>query len=154
MDRANTFGDAEDYVKLILTHPNKPLIDIEISCCDAYPQYTYKIQGTRGGLKGDMTKIEWKYYDKTDTPKQVLTKEPLEDMNGEPGYCSEKLSWTELKWEIADAGTFDHAVKRYYDTIYDHLVNGRPLVVIAEQVKQQIDIINQCHLLNPFPALE
>lgn len=153
MDRANIFGDAEDYVKLILTMPDKPLIDVEVSSCDAYPQYTYKIQGTNGGLKGNMTEMEWRYYSKTDAPEQVLIKEPLKDVNGLPAYCSEKLVWTEEKWKLDEAGTFTHAVKRYYGTIYNHLVNNAPLVVTPEQVKQQIDVINQCHFLNPLPVL-
>ena len=60
MDRVNTFGDAEDYVKMILTAPNRPLIDIEISSCNAYPSFTYNIQGSNGGLKGDMKDIKWR----------------------------------------------------------------------------------------------
>ena len=35
MDRVNTFGDAEDYVKLILTAPDRPLIEVELSSCNA-----------------------------------------------------------------------------------------------------------------------
>ncbi|MBO5914311.1 MAG: Gfo/Idh/MocA family oxidoreductase, partial [Clostridia bacterium] len=54
MDRCNTFGDAEDYCKLILKAPNRPIIDLDISSCDAYPAYTYKVEGTRGTLKGNM----------------------------------------------------------------------------------------------------
>ena len=62
MDRCNTFGDAEDYCKLILKAPNRPIIDLDISSCDAYPAYTYKVEGTRGTLKGNMAHIDWKYF--------------------------------------------------------------------------------------------
>ncbi len=61
MDSANTFGDAEDYVKLLLQGEGRPTIDVEISSCCAYPGYTYNVQGTQGGLRGSTSHLEWKY---------------------------------------------------------------------------------------------
>ena len=150
MDRANTFGDAEDYVKVILTAPERPLIDVEISSCDAYPLFTYKIHGTRGGLKGNMTNIDWKYYNEEVAPEQSLVREPLKKEDGTPAYCSEKLEWIEDSWKVEDAGTFTNATRRLYDTVYNNLVNGEPLVVTPQQVKQQIYVINECHRQNPL----
>jgi scyllo-inositol 2-dehydrogenase (NADP+) len=153
MDRANTFGDAEDYVKLILTAPDRPLIDLEISSCDAYPSFTYKIQGTQGGLKGNMTRIDWRWFNPSEAPVQHLLRQPLADAEGLPMYCGEKLSWTEDSWEIPDASTFTYAVRRLYDTVYDHLACGVPLVVTPEQVKQQLAVIVECHKQNPLSQM-
>ena len=150
MDRVNTFGDAEDYVKVILTAPDRPLIDVEISSCDAFPLYTYKIQGTRGGLKGNMTNIEWKYFIEADAPEQTLIKTPLKKDDGTPAYCSEQLSWIEDSWNVEDAGTFTNATGKLYDMVYNNLVNGEPLIVTPAQVKQQIYVINECHRQNPL----
>lgn len=144
MDRANTFGDAEDYVKLILTAPGRPLIDLEISSCDAYPSFTYKIYGTQGGPCGSQTEIKWRYFDPAEAPAQKLIREPLRDENGLPLYCSEKLIWTEQSWMSDGPRTFTYAVKKYDDTIYAHLTEGAPLVVTPEQVRQQIDVIDRC----------
>lgn len=152
LDRANTFGDAEDYVKLILTAPDRPLVDVEISSCDAYPSYTYKIQGTRGGLCGSMTELHWKYYDEVEAPRQKLIRSPLCDAEGLPCYCAEELTWVEESWSCADPRTFSYASHRLYDTVYDHLTKGTPLPVTMQQVKQQIDVINQCHRQNPLSA--
>ena len=154
MDRANTFGDAEDYVKLILTAPGRPLIDLEISSCDAYPSFTYKIHGTQGGLCGSQTEMKWRYFDPIEAPVQKLIREPLRDENGLPIYCSEKLIWTEESWVSDGPRTFTYAVKKYYDTIYAHLTEGTPLVVTPEQVKQQIDVMDRCHQQNPLPRME
>jgi len=74
MDRCNTFGNAEDYVKLILTAPDRPILDIDISSCDAYPCYTYKVEGTRGTIKGTMAHIDWKYFKEEEAPEQVIPK--------------------------------------------------------------------------------
>lgn len=154
MDRANTFGDAEDYVKLILTAPGKPLVDLSISSCDAYPSYTYKIQGTRGGLKGSMTHIEWKYYMDEEAPEQKLIREPLCKPDGTPAYCSEKLEFHTESWDSADSGAFDNAVMNYYNMIYDYLAEGRPMEITPQQVRQQIAVIEECHRQNPLSALE
>jgi len=150
MDRANTFGDAEDYVKIIMTAPDRPLIDLEISSADAYSDYTYKIQGTRGTLKGTQTQIKWKYFSEKEAPKQTLIKTPLKKEDGLPAYCSEKLIWTEESWETEGPRTFTYAVRSFYDNLYNHILNGEPLIVTPQQVKQQIAVIDKCHQMNPL----
>lgn len=154
MDNANCFGDAEDYVKLILTAPERPLIDLEISSCDAYPSCTYKLQGTRGGLTGTMTQMDWKYYCAVEAPKQKLILEPLAKADGTPAYCGEKLEWTSESWTADGARTFTYSVKKYYDTIRRHLLEGAPLTVTMEQVKRQIAVIEECHRQNPMPKAQ
>lgn len=150
MDRANTFGDAEDYVKIILTAPDRPLIDLEISSCDAYPTHTYKIQGTRGGLTGSMTDIKWKYYLRDEAPKQELQRGSLRDAEGKPMYCAEKLTWIEQEWRASEPRTFTYAVRKYYDELYLRITQGRDMSVTAEQVAQQIAVIEECHRQNPL----
>lgn len=153
MDRANTFGDAEDYVKLILTAPDKPLIDLSISSCDAYPNSTYKIHGTRGGLRGSMTEMNWKYFIESEAPSQHLTRAPLSHPDGTPAYCSEKLDWHEGRWSAADSGAFSNAVDSYYTMIYEYLTEGKPMEVMPYQVKQQIAVIEEAHRQNPMSRL-
>ena len=54
MDCVNTYGDANDYCKLILTAPNKPLVCLDVSSCDAYPVLTYKVMAQYGGIKASL----------------------------------------------------------------------------------------------------
>ncbi len=49
LDKLLTSGDSDDYAKIILTAPGKPVVDIEISSVDAFHDYTLKIQGTGSG---------------------------------------------------------------------------------------------------------
>lgn len=154
MDRANTFGDAEDYVKLILTAPDKPLMDVEISSCDAYPTFTYRLMGTQGGLNGDMTKIDWKYYKPEESPRRELIRTPLHDEQFTPLYCTEKLFWYEQSWHIDNASTFTLATGRLYDTVYKHLTEGAPLVVTPQQVRTQIHVMEEAHRQNPLSRLD
>ena len=152
MDRANTFGDAEDYVKLILTMPGKPLIDLEISSCDGYPWGTYRLEGTQGALCGSQTHLDWKWFAPAEAPEQHLIRTPLTSPEGEPAYCSEKLTWHTDSWDAkADENSFISAVRAYYTTIYDHLTEGKPLTVTLKQVRRQIAVIDEAHRQNPLP---
>lgn len=152
MDRANTWGDAEDFVKLILTGEGRPLIDLEISSCDAYSLYTYHIHGTQGGLTGNTCSLKWKYYKPREAPKQKLIREPL------PGqqYCSEKLVLHEKEWTVPQgkANLFGTMSEQYYGDLYKTLTEGVELVIKPEQVRQQIAVIEKAHKQNPLSRLE
>lgn len=149
MDRCNTFGDAEDYCKLILKAPDRPIIDLDISSCDAYPSYTYKVEGTRGTLKGTMAHIDWKYFKEEEAPEQKLIRESL-TMGEEklPAYCVESLKWYEESWDGDPQAPFIAAVQTYYDQVYALLTEGREHDIKLFQVRQQLAIIREAHRQN------
>ena len=150
LDMANTFGDAEDYVKVLLLAPGKPAVDVEISSCDAFSDYTYKIQATRGSLKATLSHIDYQYFAEEDEAPRTLTLEPLSDEAGLPCYCSEKLTWHKCAEDIAGSA-FDTAVCLYYDNIYAHLTEGAPLIIQPEKIARQIALMEEVHRQNPLP---
>lgn len=152
MDKVNTFGDAEDYVKVILTYPNRPLIDVEISSCDAYSDFTYKVQGKNGGLKATMSHISYKYFKPCEAPEQKLILTPLMNAEGKPMYCGEKLNWYTEEEDVPGTA-FDTAVQLYYQNVYNHLTNGEELVIKPEKIVQQIRVAELCHAQNPMPTI-
>ncbi len=146
------FGDAEDYVKLILTMPGKPLIDLEISSCDAYSWGTYKIEGTRGSLCGTQKELHWKWYLESEAPERHQINTPLTTEAGEPAYCTEKLNWHEDSWTASKGeDAFVDAVMTYYTMIYEHLTENKPLKVTVGQVRRQLAVIEEAHRQNPMP---
>lgn len=148
MDRAVTYGDAEDHVKLILTGDISPTIDLEISSCDAYPTSTYEVYGSRGGLRGTTSHIEWKYFDPDEAPKQRLTEEPLP----ERAYCREDLPWREDSWDLPEeeSNLFDIMGTRYYQNLYRFITDGVDPEVTVQQVRRQIAVIEESHRQNPM----
>lgn len=154
MNLVNTFGDANDYCKLILTAPNKPLIDLTISSCDAYPCFTYKIHGQKGGLKGNMQHIDWKYFDPEQAPEQHLIRESLSKEDGTPAYCGEKLPWVEEYWDGDPNAVFNASVGTYYNMVYEHIVNNVPLAITLKQVRQQVAVFEEAHRQNPIPTID
>jgi predicted dehydrogenase len=149
MDRANTYGNAEDHVKMILHGKGHPTVDLEISSCCAYPQYTYQIYGTRGGLTGTQVRAEWKYYLPSETPKQRLIQGPMPAR----AYCGEPLKWHTGLWEATEdeKNLFDYMGTRFYRNLHAALTKGAPLEVPPSQVRQQVAVIEECHRQCPLP---
>ena len=155
MDRANTFGDAEDHIKLLLMGKGHPTIDFEVSRCCMFPGNTYEIYVTNGGLKAGGAEVTWKYFLPSEAPEQHLVREPLEGPGRLPLYCGEKLHFYEEKWTAPDyALGFDSWGTKYYEQVYDALMNGKPMEVTLDQVRRQIMIIEECHRQNPFPKMK
>lgn len=157
----NSFGNAEDHVKLLLSGRGHPTIDLEISTCCAYPCFVYNIYGTRGGMKGTTSHMEWKYFKSREAPKQKLIKAPIYTPSHTPGYCSESLPWHTGAWPMApkakayQAGYTPAAplqsgmTGQYYTMLYNTLVRGTPLQITPEQVRRQIAVIEECRRQNP-----
>lgn len=175
MDRTdNTLGDAEDYVKVILSGAQKPVIDIEISSCCAYPSFTYNIQGTRGGVKGSTTNLEWKYFKQEEASRQKLSEAPLCKNDGTPCYGSEEIKWHTGVWAFdprkaddftyvnsandlmaakggprASSDLFATMAASFYTMLYKTLTEGKPLEVTPEQVRRQVAVFESCREQNP-----
>lgn len=150
MQQINIAGDAEDYARVILTAPGKPLVDVEINPADKYAGYNIKVCGDRGTLCATTTQVKWQVF--ADTPLPELVLKPLTKADGiSPSYCSEKLQWQESCEEM-DGTAFDVGTHKLYEDVYAHLVQGKPLTVRLEQVLQQIRIIELAHAQNPIPV--
>jgi scyllo-inositol 2-dehydrogenase (NADP+) len=152
MDRTNTYGDAEDYVKILMRGQGRPAIDLEISSCSAYPRDTFIIQGTNGGLHGNAQRLEWKYFSPEEAPEQKLIREPLFHADGMPAYCNEQLIWHTDSWEAKlpeDRTSFESMTEQLYLMLYRTLVNGDKLEVTPEQVRQQMAVMEECRRQNP-----
>jgi len=151
MDRALTYGDAEDHVKLILSGKGHPTIDLEISSCCAYPLYTYQVYGTRGGLTGTTSEMSWRYYDLSKAPKRKLLRKPLPNRQ----YCGEQLKWSEKKWAVPprQSDLFAYISKQFYNHLHKSLTEGAPLVITPQQVRRQVKVIEECHRQNPMSKM-
>jgi predicted dehydrogenase len=151
MDRANTFGDAEDYVKLILSGAGHPVIDLEISSCQAYSGPAFVVQGTRGGMKATTGAAEWRYFKLSEAPKQKLIRTPIVNAEGLPAYVSETLNWHTGKWEVPpeQADMYSYMAAEFYRNLYRTLTAGAPLEITLQQVRRQIAVIEECQRQNP-----
>jgi predicted dehydrogenase len=147
LDKANSFGDAEDYVHITLTGEGRPAVDVEISSACAFPNFIFHVQGTCGGLRATDRIMEWKYFKPEEAPERHVTLEPLRDEQGNPIYGRETLRWYEETW-APDADRREDSRTAYYKMLYNTLVNGAPLEVTLEHVRLQVAVIEECFRQN------
>lgn len=147
-----TSGDGDDYGKIILTAPGKPLVDIEVISADAYANdFVFKVFGSKGTLMSTNSAYKMKYIENFDAlPPRPVIRESLSNEEGEPIYCSEKLPFVEVEEKIAGT-SFDVAVLRFYRMLYNTVMLGEPLEITPEHAAQAIAVIEACHAENPLP---
>lgn len=157
MDRVNTYGDAEDFVKLLMYKEDQPVIDLEISSCDAYKGPVYHIDAQYGGLTAEGKSVKWRYFKPDEAPKQELIRLPLQKEDGSPAYCNEELKFYEESWKPSEdqLNVLQYAGRKLYRQLYRALTEeGQPLPVTAQQVRRQIAVVEECHRQNPLSSIE
>lgn len=151
LDTALTSGDSDDYAKIILTAPGKPVVDVEISSIDAYSDYLLKIQGSKGTMKSTAAAYKCKYVVDGENVERPVIEEFLKDENGNPMYCSEKLIAHEEEGTF-DGTAFDVGTAEIYRQVYFAITENKPLNVTPEDATMVISVIEQVHAQNPLPV--
>jgi predicted dehydrogenase len=151
LDLALTSGDAEDYAKMILEAPNRPVIDLEISSVDAYNDFNLKIQGSRGTMKNTPTAYKMKYIVDGENPDRPVQEAFIHDENWRPIYCKEKLNVHEEQGTY-EGTAFNVGTKAIYESVYYAITEGKPLTVTCEMAAAVIDVIDTVHAQNPLPV--
>lgn len=150
LDTALTSGDSDDYAKIILTAPEKPVVDIEVISVDAYPSATIKIIGSKGTYKSDMSKYEMKYIVDGENPERPVVLEPIRNDENLPAYCGEELKTHEESGEMTGSA-FDVGTACFYDMMYNAIVNNAEMEIPPVYAAKVISIIEQVHAENPLP---
>ena len=145
-------GDAEDYAKIILEAPGKPVVDIEMISSDAYPETTIKLFGTHGCMRCKVSgEYEMKYVIPGENTERPVVYEALKDENGMPTYCSEELVTHEESGKV-EGSVFEVAVDKMYEMLYAKIKNGTPMSVTPEMAAKIIGVIETAHADNPIPV--
>ena len=149
LDRGLTSGDGDDFAKVILTAPGKPVIDVEVSSIDAYSPFNIKIQGSRGTLICTTAKYELTYIVDGENPEKPVIEGFICDGEGKPIYCKEELK---KHVEQSDFGgtAFDLGTARFYEQLYYKITEGRDMTVTPEMAAEVIKVIAEVHAENPL----
>ena len=150
LDTALTSGDADDYAKILISAPNKPIIDIEISSMDAYSDHNIKVQGSKGTLKATPAAYEMTYICDGENPERPVVETFLKDGNGNPIYCGEDLV-KHVESEKFNGTAFDIGTARLYEQLYYKITEGREMTVTPEMAAAVISVIETVHAQNPLP---
>lgn len=147
MRRVLCSGDAEDYLKVILTGKGRPTVEVELHSNVAYGQDRWFICGDKGGLRGTTSELEWKYVDFSKLPERPLELEPLDKR----GYCKEDLDWTEEKWAVegggdggAGAAPSSQYVHMLYANLFEVIRKGAEQKITPQSVRSRIGVLEKC----------
>lgn len=151
LDCALTSGDSDDFAKIILTAPGKPVIDIEINNTDAFSDYNIKLQGSKGTFKATPTAYKMKYIINGENPEQPVVRGFLKDAEGYPIYCKENLITHEEEGTF-NGTAFDVGTESLYRMLYKTLTEGTPLEITPRQATRIINVIETVHAQNPLPV--
>lgn len=149
LDKGLASGDGDDFAKLIITAPGKPVIDLEVSSIDAYSPFNIKIQGTRGTMKCTPSKYEMTYIVDGENPEMPVIETFLKNEEGKPMYCKETLN-KHVEEGGFGGSAFDVGTATLYEQLYYKLTENRPMDVTPEIAADIIRIIAQAHAENPL----
>lgn len=146
MKRCLCTGDAEDYLKLILSGDGSPTIEVELIDCIPYESDRWLIAGTKGGLKGTANKLEWKWVDWSGMPERPLSLDPTPDRS----YNREDLEWQTDSWQpegAADSGAGAAPaaipVMQMYDNLYEAIREGKPQMITPQTVRRRVLVMEK-----------
>lgn len=150
LDCVLTSGDADDFVKIILDAPGKPLADIEIHSNDAYGPWTIKMLGSLGSMRCNGKGYEMTYIVPGENPERPVQETFLQDENHTPKYCSEKLIKHTEEGEF-NGNAFNVGTASLYEQLFFAITEGRPMTVTPEMAARIISVIETVHAQNPLP---
>lgn len=134
-------GDAESHVKILLLGDSGPVIDIELTTACAYPQDSWHIMGTQGGLTGTEQMLLWRYFEPASLPPRPVDRRPTPDRS----YNREDTPWREETFDCSADG--DPGYGKVYADLYASLREDAPLAITPQSVRRQIAVIQKCHEL-------
>lgn len=134
-----SLGDAEDYVKIVLSGPAAPIVDLEFTNACAYSGDQWLIMGTRGSLAGGHGKYRARYIDPLLLERRTLSDEPTAGRS----YNKEELPWTEETVDVSSE-TYTMSHQRLYWAVYRALREGASSPVPPDSVLRQMETIEAC----------
>lgn len=147
-----SFGDADDYCKLILDTPGKPTVDVEISNTDAFCDYNIKLQGTKGTFTATTEQYKIKYIVDGENEAHTVSDKFICKPDKTPAYCSEKLNVHEETGSYGGTA-FDVGTHDLYQNLYEAITEGKPLYVTPEMACRVIGVIETLHAKDDLPVL-
>ena len=151
LDQALTSGDSDDYAKVIIDAPGKPVVDIEVVSSDAYCDYNLKLVGSKGTYKSTTLKYKMTYIVDGENPERPVIETSLEDENRNPAYCSEQLIKHVEEGDFP-GDAFTVGTPALYKELYFKIAEGKEMSVTPEMAREVISVIATAHKENPMPV--
>ena len=105
----------------------------------AYPQTTWHVIGTQGGLVGDEHGLEWKYIETSSLPPRPLDTRPTEDRS----FNQEALDWRSERCSFEGEDSQAWFV-RFYEDLHQGIRGRRSVSITTDSLLRQIRVLEEC----------
>src|SRR5439155_6526764 len=112
-----------------------PTIEVEISNACAYPQETWHVMGTAGGLRGSHERLEWKWLDVASLPDRPVDRATAA---ADRRFNREELSWHEETWTKEPEESPDYAA--FHEDVYATVRQGASLKITPHSVRRVLSV--------------
>ena len=150
LDSVLCSGDSDDFAKILIKAPGRPLVDIEVTSVDAYSDYNVKLIGTRGTYKANPNNYKMTYIVDGENPERPVQETFIQKENGDPTYCSEQLIKHVEEGEF-NGDAFTTGTAKLYEELYYKITEGRDMYVTPEMAAEIVSVIETAHAENPMP---
>lgn len=151
-------GDVEDEVRLILSGPGAPTVQVELTATTAFSQDKWHVCGTSGGLRGSSDHLEWRWVDWAEMPARPQDLRPTPDRS----YNSEKLNWHSSSWHPqpqtrpdsgGGAAPASQPVVDLYNDLWRTIREDAPQIITPQSVRRRVAVLEECYRQSgvPFP---
>ena len=137
LKRVLSLGDTEDHVKIVLTAPGQPTIDVELSNASIFPQDRWLVLGTRGGLRGTPERLTWRTVD-WDAHCPNARWRPRPRRAGPTTTTRSPGRSTPGKRRLPDPDTARLDYHGFYTDLYRTIRHDAPLVITPQSVRRLI----------------
>ncbi len=147
MKQTISAGDAEDHVKIVLSHPMWPTVDLEITAVCAYPGPKWSAWGTRGGLTGSVHEIRWRYFLEGALAERIAQEQTSPDRS----YDREDIPWQPETVFVLENNLGDLA-GAFYQSFHASLCQGLPLEIGPSHARRVMALLQKCRRANQIHA--
>lgn len=141
--RANSPGEAEDHLKVLMHCPAGPMVDVEVTDTCAFPSTGWPVIGTRGSLAGDPDALSWRFVDGDDLTPLGVDGGPAEARS----YRFAAFPHREDRWQRPD--DLRSSAVLFYQRLYETIREGASLAVTPESARRVVWVIDQCLKTRP-----
>ena len=143
LQHALAAGDAEDHVKILLRSPRAEArvasVEVEVTNACAYPQDTWHVMGSAGGLRGSHDRLEWKWVDFSKLPERRADEIPSA---ANRRFNREDLPWQHRTWSKDSREEADF--RQFHEDLYSSIRDGSALAITPQSVRRTIATLERC----------
>jgi len=150
LKRIAAVGDAEDFVRILLTGENDRIVDIEVNGGAALGGEEYLVLGTKGALRCTERKIHLRHLE----PNAALKPRPprAETLAQDDYGKDDNLQWVETTIPVSPAAACDTTT--IWDALYAAVRQGVPFPITLDEAVEGMRVVSEVKASTPFAFAE